>query len=61
MLLEFLTLAGLVGIAIIGLTALAIAGASDSTVATTLADVVKVIGGALIALAYAARGQSPPK
>jgi len=61
MFMEFLTLAALVGIAILGLVALAIAGAPDSSVATTLSDLVKVVVGALMALAYAARGQSPPK
>ena len=56
-LVEFLTMAALVGFIIIALVSMAIAGvADDNAVVSALVDALKFLGGAVVALAYAARG-----
>jgi len=57
LLVEFLTVAALVLCSMLGLVLLSVTNTSgDTQVVNVLADVIKVGLGALVALAYAARG-----
>lgn len=59
---EFLVVAAIVALGMFGLVTMALAHAGDSLgVVDSLRSIVTAGFGALIALAYAARGQKPPE
>ncbi len=60
MLVEFLVVAALVALGLIGLVLLSLSGIEEGGTIVTLAHIVSAGFGALIALAYAARGLKPP-
>lgn len=59
LLVEFACVVAVVVLAMGGIVMLSLAGHDSSQAANSLTDVVKVGFGAVVALAYAARGKSP--
>jgi len=53
---EFLALVTIVVVAMLGVVGLTMAGHGDVSAIATLTDIVKIGFGAIVALAYAARG-----
>lgn len=57
---EFLSLVALVALAAVGVAALTAAGYGETSAAQAMLDIVKIGFGAIVALAYAARGGTAP-